>query len=137
MAMKKAQETICDGCKADLTKAESVLFRLEPTKLTKDHKLIIPAAMAGKSPDEDQVECAACGWAIDHHIETVDDPSGITVISVTPGEHAAILAGLRLVQKFIESNTLSDWSQDILTNGGTVKPLTPKNIDRLCERINT
>ena len=25
----------------------------------------------------------------------------------------------------------------ILTNGGTIKPLTRKNIDRLCERINT
>ena len=54
-------------------------------------------------------------------------------------ELSAILAGLRLLQDAIDpkgtSIELPD-VQDILTNGGTVEPITPEGIDRLCEMLN-
>ena len=64
-------------------------------------------------------------------------------ISITPGEHAVILAGLRLLQRERGKETapggrtdITDFINEILTNCGTIKPLTNRAIDRLCERIN-
>jgi hypothetical protein len=65
-------------------------------------------------------------------------------------ETAAILAGLRLLQNVGSPSGLYSlhdtegwvfgWSEgidDIWTDGGTLEPLTPDEIDALCERINT
>lgn len=52
-------------------------------------------------------------------------------------ELAAVLAGLRLLQKHLEDGpSLPDGIQDILTNGGTLTSLAPEDIDELCLRMN-
>lgn len=61
----------------------------------------------------------------------------ITLI-VTQREHAAILAGLRMLQRYMESERGLPPGpiQDILTNGNTLKALSAEDIDRLCEKSN-
>jgi len=58
-------------------------------------------------------------------------------ITVDDREHAAILAGLRLLQHYIEgTQPIHDGIQEILTDGGN-SSLNLDEIDQLCERINT
>lgn len=56
-------------------------------------------------------------------------------------EVATILAALRFWQRHLETADpltiiASDEYRDIATNAATVLPLAPKEIDRLCERLN-
>ncbi len=46
-----------------------------------------------------------------------------------PSEIGAILAGLRLLQRY-------EGDPDIMTNGGECAPLDAEEIDELCEVIN-
>jgi hypothetical protein len=57
---------------------------------------------------------------------------------MTHEEHAAILAGLRMLQHTMEHwpSDAADYD-DILTDCGTVTPLTFGQIDELAEKINT
>jgi hypothetical protein len=60
---------------------------------------------------------------------------------VNPGheevrECAAILAGLRLLQRTIQNNNLPADIDDIATNCGAVVALDTDEIDCLCDRIN-
>ena len=50
-----------------------------------------------------------------------------------------ILAGLRLLQQFRdeEPSKTRALAFDIATDGGTHMPMTKKEIDELCEKINT
>jgi hypothetical protein len=59
-------------------------------------------------------------------------------LTVDAREHAAILAGLRLLQHYLEdSPPIQDGIQDILTNIDQFTALTVEEIDQLCERLNT
>lgn len=49
---------------------------------------------------------------------------------------AAVLAGLRLLQRGIELDCMSDVIRDIATDGGYFTVLSQTEIDALCERIN-
>ena len=79
----------------------------------------------------------------------------IAVYNLHAGETAAILAGLRLLQQKlalaqgslylhdqfgahyeVAGTEMEQAVNDILTNGGTLNPLSPAEIDYLCERIN-
>jgi hypothetical protein len=55
-------------------------------------------------------------------------------------ETAAALAGLRLLQREIESPDYGSWFgsdiQTIYTNDGQLEGLDPDEIDELCERLN-
>ncbi len=54
-------------------------------------------------------------------------------------ETGAVLAALRLWQETEAQNEAEPMPErflEIATNGGRVKPLTARQIDRLCERIN-
>lgn len=53
-------------------------------------------------------------------------------LTITPQEHATILAALRLFQEEIESNGDSP----IIDHFYEHDPLTSEEIDTLCERIN-
>lgn len=58
---------------------------------------------------------------------------------LTDEECAAVLAGLRLLQRAIWNKINRDEFSDveeILTDGGRLKPPTSDDIDALCERIN-
>ena len=58
--------------------------------------------------------------------------------TVTERETAAILAGLRLLQRALDSNPSVQWDgeQDILTNGGSHAGLEIEEINDLCEQVN-
>jgi hypothetical protein len=58
-------------------------------------------------------------------------------ISLIPREIAAVIAGLRLVQRELpRSEFLPQGVHDIFDDGGTLKPLSEDDIDTLCEEIN-
>jgi hypothetical protein len=57
-------------------------------------------------------------------------------VSLTPCEHATVLAALRYWQRIGPSMYMARDEYDIATDGGTKEPLQPDAIDRLCERIN-
>lgn len=59
-----------------------------------------------------------------------------TYTRFTEAELAAILAGLRLIQRHLRKEPL--WpDDDILTDGGTIEePIDADAIDALCDRIN-
>jgi len=60
-------------------------------------------------------------------------------------ETAAILAGLRLYQiqrggklaHFGQPLDAAEAAEGIASSGGTLEPMTPEDVDELCERINT
>jgi len=56
------------------------------------------------------------------------------MIAISNRERDTILAGLRLFQK--GGGVISSGIQAIATNGETAVPLSPNEIDDLCERIN-
>jgi hypothetical protein len=51
-------------------------------------------------------------------------------------EHNAILAGLRLLQLFVDGRISAAGIDDILTNGDTEEALGVEEIDELCETVN-
>jgi len=51
-------------------------------------------------------------------------------------ELGTILAGLRLWQEYLQEKEFSPDHMDIATNIGMFEPLSPDEIDELCERIN-
>lgn len=55
----------------------------------------------------------------------------------TPQITAAILAGLRLLEREIDNSTLNPEIADIATSLGEFEPLPLSDIDTLCEMINT
>lgn len=57
-------------------------------------------------------------------------------LAVTAAERYALLTGLRLLQRAIETDSLAPLLRDILTNGGANPGLDPEAIDTLCERLN-
>lgn len=61
----------------------------------------------------------------------------MTTITLDTRELAAVLAGLRLVQRELpRSEFLPQGVQDIFDDGGTIDPLDEGEIDTLCETIN-
>jgi hypothetical protein len=59
---------------------------------------------------------------------------------MTPEELAAVLTGLRVLQKEMvkhEANLHDDPVWEIMTCGGEITPLTVEEINDLCERLNT
>jgi hypothetical protein len=53
-------------------------------------------------------------------------------------ETAAVLAGLRLLQHWMdETDPDDDGIQDILENGGDIITMNANEIEDLCEKINT
>ena len=95
-------------------------------------------------PAEDELEGAEGGRLLDHTSEKIGGGGEGIVLHVSPAEHAAILAGLRLLQREFDRETAPDCHSDrahsiheILTNCGTLTALTAAQIDDLCERINT
>lgn len=59
-------------------------------------------------------------------------------IAINRRELSVILAGLRLFQESREGEALGmDAYKDIASNGGSLRPLSYKEIDHLCERINS
>jgi hypothetical protein len=57
-------------------------------------------------------------------------------IKIDERELGTILAGLRLWQEYLQSKEFSPDHMDIATNIGMFEPLSPDEIDELCERIN-
>lgn len=59
-------------------------------------------------------------------------------MTITPEEHATILAALRFYQWHSQGEPVrrSEYIHDIATNGGGVISLDNEAIDRLCEKIN-
>lgn len=55
----------------------------------------------------------------------------MTTVTLDPRELAAVLAGLRLVQRELPQGV-----HDIFGDGGTIQPLDEDEIDALCETIN-
>src|SRR3546814_19514497 len=51
-------------------------------------------------------------------------------------EHNAVLAGLRLLQLFVEGRISAPGIDDVLTNGDTEESLSVEAIDDLCETVN-
>ena len=75
-----------------------------------------------------------------HYVEETTGLSVVRVSRVLGGrELAAVLAALRMLQGEMEAEA-NDGNQflagDVLTDGGTLDPMTPNEIDALCERIN-
>jgi hypothetical protein len=99
---------------------------------------------AGESrPAEEEPDCTAGGQLLDQTSEKISGDGEGIVLHVRPVEHAAILAGLRLLQREFGRETVPDCHSDrahsiheILTNCGTLTALTAVQIDGLCERIN-
>lgn len=61
----------------------------------------------------------------------------MTTITLDTRELAAVLAGLRLVQRELpRGDYLPQGVHDIFDNGGTIEPLSEYEIDTLCEAIN-
>lgn len=61
----------------------------------------------------------------------------MTTITLDTRELAAVLAGLRLVQRELpRSEYLPQGVHDIFDDGGTIDPLSEDEIDTLCETIN-
>ena len=61
----------------------------------------------------------------------------MTTVTLDPRELAAVLAGLRLVQRELpRSEFLPQGVHDIFDDGGTIQPLDEDEIDALCETIN-
>ena len=56
-------------------------------------------------------------------------------ITVSEREHHTLLAALRMWQRATYENQRHH--DEIASNGGTVKPLSDREINHLCERINT
>lgn len=57
-------------------------------------------------------------------------------IELSKAEHSMVLAALRLWQATPHEFRTSQGLDDVATDGGTHKPLTAKQIDALCQRIN-
>lgn len=51
-------------------------------------------------------------------------------------EHNAVLAGLRLLQLFVDGRISAPGIEDILTNCDTEEALGSEAIDELCETVN-
>jgi hypothetical protein len=105
-------------------------------------KEVLPPADASR-PAEDELEGVEGGQLLDHPSEKISGGGEGNVLHVRPAEHAAILAGLRLLQRQFDRETaldghsdLTNSIQEILTNCGTLTALTAAQIDSLCERIN-
>lgn len=60
----------------------------------------------------------------------------MAVEKIESEECNAILAGLRLLQLFVDGRISAPGIDDILTNGDTEQPLDSNAIDTLCERVN-
>ena len=61
------------------------------------------------------------------------------MIELNDRELAAVLAALRMRQKYLRHTTAigrSDHAYDIASDGGALEPLTAQEIEELCERIN-
>lgn len=56
--------------------------------------------------------------------------------NLTPRGHAAILAGLRLLQVRVERNALPDDIAEIWTNGDAFQGLSSGGIEELCMQLN-
>lgn len=61
----------------------------------------------------------------------------MTTITLTPAEHATVLAALRNYQADMSTFGFDAHLNPIATNDGTLTPLDADAIDDLCERINT
>jgi hypothetical protein len=81
--------------------------------------LITPEGIEGISTQE---------WL---HKKLQQRADGGTTADLDEREIAAVLAGLRCLQAGGFSVAM-----DVLTNGGTIRPLDNNEIDALCERIN-
>jgi hypothetical protein len=58
--------------------------------------------------------------------------------TITDEERDTILAALRVFQLWRGSRSIdTDAIEEIATNGGEHFPLTVKQVDELCERLNT
>lgn len=58
------------------------------------------------------------------------------ILSAAPHELAAILSGLRMLQSEMNADGEQFLAGDTLTDGGTVKPISPEEIDTLCENLS-
>lgn len=58
------------------------------------------------------------------------------LFNAAPHELAAILSGLRMLQSEMDADGAQFSAGDTLTDGGTVKPISPDEIDALCETLN-
>jgi len=73
------------------------------------------------------------------HVDPVKVPLPDTsLLDLTTAEHAAVLAGLRLLEAHLmngDSESLGEVA-DILDGCGTIQPIDGQDIDGLCQRIN-
>ena len=109
--------------------------------LLAEHEVFQPTGES--QPAEEELEGAEGGQLLDHPGEKIVGGGEGIVLHVRPAEHAAILAGLRLLLREFGRETAPDCHSDrahsiheILTNCGTLTALTAAQIDDLCERIN-
>lgn len=58
------------------------------------------------------------------------------LLSAAPHELAAILSGLRMLQSEMNADGDQFLAGDTLTDGGAVTPISPEEIDTLCENLN-
>lgn len=56
--------------------------------------------------------------------------------SLTPQQLAAVLAGLRLLQRDLIENVETSHVDEVLTDGGSFERITSDEVDDLCELIN-
>lgn len=70
---------------------------------------------------------------------TEDGSKGQHTIEVSDEEHATILAAIRYWQRHYEQGNITNDGEfwPIADSMGQFEPLTPSEIDTLCERINT
>lgn len=68
-----------------------------------------------------------------------DDADALLRWELEDDELAAVLAGLRLLQNHLKEPGIEELGvvADILTNGGTLEPLSVEEINALCERLNS
>lgn len=61
------------------------------------------------------------------------------LVRLNDRELAAVLTGLRMLQAQIDdgAGSVTDWVHEILTEGGTLAPMTGDELDVLCDHINT
>jgi hypothetical protein len=60
-------------------------------------------------------------------------------ITLDPREHASVIAGLRALQHLMFDQACDEQKaciMELASNGGTVMPLSARQIDSLCARIN-
>lgn len=98
-------------------------------------------AMCDLEPTTDQIEEAfhdgldtGCAGTLNTY-STDEEEIDVEVFGQRP--LGAVLAGLRILQYYQENKlVMPDMVEDIMSDGGSFKPLDSLDIDDLCERLN-